>query len=103
MRLQNIIDSIEPAVMAKVEAAIARHEKTISDKEAGVNDKQIMSWYTEGSLLLQLESPLRLIEPSGLCEAAKIMSDERRQAAMQGAGPLDLLGGSSGWPLAGCL
>lgn len=81
MRLQNIIDSIRPAVMAKVEAVIAKHEKTISDKEADITDKKIMIYYTEGALLLQLESPLRLIEPSGLCEAANIMSEQRRNCS----------------------
>lgn len=40
MRLQNIIESISPAVMAKVEAVIAKHDKAI---EAEIlNDKIIM-------------------------------------------------------------
>lgn len=33
MRLQNIIDSIEPAIMRKVEAVIAKHEGETDEQE----------------------------------------------------------------------
>ena len=106
MRLQNIIDSIRPAVMAKVESVIAKHEKIISDKEADVTDKQNMSWRTEGDLLLQLESARIMSErncsDNSLAEHLREHNNGCR-AAMQGVGSLGLSGGSLGRLLGDCL
>jgi hypothetical protein len=93
MRLQNIIESIKPAVMAKVEAVIARHEEVISSDKA---NEHVMCPYKEGAEMLRLESVLGLIEPSGLCEAAKIMNDNRRHDALKRLGSLGLTGASLG-------